>query len=947
MPVLALLALTCWAVACGDGATEPPPPPPDPPRATEVRVTPATASLTALGATVQLAARVLDQNGQPMTGAAVAWSSGNASVATVNASGLVTAAGNGSATITATSGAASESAAVTVAQMVGAVTITPAADTLVARGDTVRLTAEASDANGHAVASAEFAWSSGDTAVATVDASGLVTSIGVGDAAITATSSGVTGAAHLRVRGFTLSGTVRDARVGEGLAIHGAVVRLEDGTQEPVTTDREGRYRLSDVAGTVKLTVTADPSYLEQTVEVTVDSDRTLDFVVEHTGIPPFSYSTVSGIWDGQAARTANILDASDPTSLRSVTYAGRGERRIDDRRTGGQITVDAYLFAARYDGPELEFRVNPEFGGVEAAETEVMKYAPAIGRLPAVLLSRARLVDINAGDLGFGGNSRSGRFLIHTGRGERNLRAGLLEEVLLHEGGHISLDPTHANAPDWRAAQQADGVFVSEYARDYPDREDVAESIVAYFAVRYRPERLSEADRAAILAAIPNRLAYFDRQGFDMSPYTPATHSPPDPPRATEVTVTPATAWLTALDETVRFSAEVRDQAGRVMEGVPVSWSSADTAVAAVDSTGLVTAAGNGTATITATAGSARGIARITVANPNHAPPYFGTTSLDPDIIMPSDPTDFVDLEPAGRGERSVFDRRRGAFVTIHAYLFDATFAHGLSAEFQVNPEFGTWTKAEAVARAYAPVIGQIPVALREDVDAVWIHRGDEPFGGGSSRALLVHTDRGDKYRQWGILSETLVHEAVHASLDWTHRNAPGWLAAQAADPTFISTYARDHPEREDLAESFSAWLAVRHRRDRITEGMADTITSAIPHRLAYFDSLRLDLCPVTGESCEARRIDMAWAADFVARQHVVDVMNVGVRVDPNCTADCERKLFPGDGRRDLAGIKEVTVTGIDMSMTNPGQGDYPEQFSDGRVAVRRGSAGSADRVP
>ena len=51
--------------------------------------------------------------------------------------------------------------------------------------------------------------------------------------------------------------------------------------------------------------------------------------------------------------------------------------------------------------------------------------------------------------------------------------------------------------------------------------REDIAESILPYFAVRYRTERLTEADRSAILAAIPNRLVYFDEQGFDMSPYT------------------------------------------------------------------------------------------------------------------------------------------------------------------------------------------------------------------------------------------------------------------------------------------------------------------------------------------------------------------------------------------------------------------------------------------
>ena len=93
----AAMATVAWAAACGDGATEPPLP--DPPRATMVTVTPATAELTALGATEQLTAEVRDQNGQVMAGATVTWASSGAAVATVSAAGLVTAAGNGTATI--------------------------------------------------------------------------------------------------------------------------------------------------------------------------------------------------------------------------------------------------------------------------------------------------------------------------------------------------------------------------------------------------------------------------------------------------------------------------------------------------------------------------------------------------------------------------------------------------------------------------------------------------------------------------------------------------------------------------------------------------------------------------------------------------------------------------------------------------------------------------------
>ena len=194
----AAMATVAWAAACGDGGTEPPAPLPDPPRATTVTVTPATAELTALGATEQLTAEVRDQNGQVMAGAAVTWASSSAAVATVSAAGLVTAVANGTATITATAGAASGSATVTVAQEVSAVAVTPAADTLVA-GDTLRLTAEAADANGHTVGGAEFTWASSDTLVAVVDDSGLVTGVGAGEAEIAATASSVRGRAEIAV----------------------------------------------------------------------------------------------------------------------------------------------------------------------------------------------------------------------------------------------------------------------------------------------------------------------------------------------------------------------------------------------------------------------------------------------------------------------------------------------------------------------------------------------------------------------------------------------------------------------------------------------------------------------------------------------------------------------------------------------------------------------------
>ena len=192
---LSVAATAILVLSCGDAGVEPPAL-----VATAVTVTPGSATFSALGDTARFTAEVRNQNGHVITGAAVAWTSSHASVAAVDASGQVTAVANGSATITATAGSASGTAAVTVAQAVSAIAVSPASDTLLAFGDTLRLTAEATDANGHAVAAAsEFSWASSDTLVARVDTSGQVTAAANGNATITAMSASASGTAAVTV----------------------------------------------------------------------------------------------------------------------------------------------------------------------------------------------------------------------------------------------------------------------------------------------------------------------------------------------------------------------------------------------------------------------------------------------------------------------------------------------------------------------------------------------------------------------------------------------------------------------------------------------------------------------------------------------------------------------------------------------------------------------------
>ena len=231
--------------------------------------------------------------------------------------------------------------------------------------------------------------------------------------------------------------------------------------------------------------------------------------------------------------------------------------------------------------------------------------------------------------------------------------------------------------------------------------------------------------------------------------------------------------------------------------------------------------------------------------------PPFAGTVSINPNVITDRDPTTFETLTYTGTETRLMFDRRTGVFSDTLAFLFDATFQDGLTIEMQINAEFGSREAAEAEATKYATYIGKLPTLLRANVETSWIHKGNESFGGGN-RNILIHVDRAVEREIQNLLEEVLIHEAAHTSLDENHEQAPAWLSAQADDPTFISTYAREHPDREDIAESFLPYLLVRYRAERAPAALVDTINTTIPHRLEYFD-LNVDglWCPIVPEDC------------------------------------------------------------------------------------------------
>lgn len=181
--LLILLAAGCGGGSDGGGTT---PPPPAPATVATVDVSPASSTL-AIGATAQLSATTRDAAGNTLSGRTVTWTSANSAVATVSGSGLVTAVAAGSTTITATAEGRTGQATITVTPPPVANVVLDRDTASVLAGGTVQLTASPRDAAGAALTGRTITWSSSATAVATVNSSGLVTTVAPGTASITAT----------------------------------------------------------------------------------------------------------------------------------------------------------------------------------------------------------------------------------------------------------------------------------------------------------------------------------------------------------------------------------------------------------------------------------------------------------------------------------------------------------------------------------------------------------------------------------------------------------------------------------------------------------------------------------------------------------------------------------------------------------------------------------------
>lgn len=273
-----------------------------------------------VGATEQASATPRDANGGALTGRSVTWSSTNTAVATVSTSGLITAVSPGTTSISATSEGQSGTGQLTVTQPPVASVSLGALPTPLEVGATGQASATPRDASSNALTGRTITWSSTNTAVATVNTSGLITGVSPGTTTITATCEGQSGSGQLTVvqaavasvavtggpnviqQLFTvaLSATPKDAR---GATLTGRAIAWTSNNTAVATVSQAGQAGVVTGVSPGTATITATSEGKSGQVVITVTPAPVTSVII--TGSlrvkvgDPYTYTATARIADG------------------------------------------------------------------------------------------------------------------------------------------------------------------------------------------------------------------------------------------------------------------------------------------------------------------------------------------------------------------------------------------------------------------------------------------------------------------------------------------------------------------------------------------------------------------------------------------------------------------------------------------------------------------------
>ena len=215
------------------------------------------------------------------------------------------------------------------------------------------------------------------------------------------------------------------------------------------------------------------------------------------------------------ASNHLDFILPNDPGACWSISEQEGGRTEMYDPRSDTFFVDNARHFEVTFPNQVIRINVHPDVGNHEQRAREA---AASVSRLPVLMRIQLRYVNILNGD-GTAWSVDAGRFFtLYDGLMARQLAEHDLDETVFHETAHVALDPILSQDPDWRSNQEADGAFITHYAAQNPNTEDIAESALFAWTLIYRPGRLPKDVETEVRSVIPNRLEYLGNmmEGFE-----------------------------------------------------------------------------------------------------------------------------------------------------------------------------------------------------------------------------------------------------------------------------------------------------------------------------------------------------------------------------------------------------------------------------------------------
>lgn len=205
-----------------------------------------------------------------------------------------------------------------------------------------------------------------------------------------------------------------------------------------------------------------------------------------------------------------DFITDSDPSCFQQLTFEERGLREMPDKTGDDELFQDAFVFKATYtDFTAVEISIDADFESKEAAQTDAMRYATRLGKLPTALRNGVNRIVVHKGGESTTAFSDVGLIVLYSDNATKRISTHDLEETLFHESVHAAWDKKYAKSLAWQRAQAADNTFVTTYAKQKPALEDLAESALFAYVLTHHPQRIPDADRKQLVDSIPARIDF------------------------------------------------------------------------------------------------------------------------------------------------------------------------------------------------------------------------------------------------------------------------------------------------------------------------------------------------------------------------------------------------------------------------------------------------------